>query len=134
MWGKNSEVGDGTWEDCNSPVKVLENVQTVSLKSNYSGAVTKDGVLYMWGGNFAGKLGDGTSENRNSLVKVLESVQSISLVGNHSGAVTKEGTLYMWGYDTKIGKNIYYGSWSRPRRVKLKKGRKTGQASYSIVG
>lgn len=32
----------------------------------------------------------------------------------------------------KAGKKIYYGSWSKPRTVKLKKSRKTGQSSFVI--
>ncbi len=33
----------------------------------------------------------------------------------------------------KAGKKIYYGSWSKPQSVKLKKSRKTGQASFVIA-
>lgn len=33
----------------------------------------------------------------------------------------------------KVGKKTYYGSWSKPRSVKLKKSKRTGQASYMIA-
>ncbi len=99
MWGNNwcGQLGDGTNDDHNIPVKVLENVQSVSLGEDHSGAVTEDGNLYMWGTNWDGELGDGTYDNHNIPVKVLENVQSVSLGGSHSGAVTKDGNLYTWG-------------------------------------
>lgn len=55
MWGWNTsgQLGDGTEENKRKPVKVLENVQSVSLGCSHSGAVTEDGSLYMWGADDA---------------------------------------------------------------------------------
>lgn len=78
-------------------------VASISLGNRYSGAVTEDGDLYMWGMNGNGQLGNGAEAGfylrgpENKPVKVLENVESVSLAQNHSGAVTKDGTLYMWG-------------------------------------
>lgn len=100
MWGSNfqGKLGDGTEEDRNKPVKVLENVQSVSLGGSRNGAVTEDGSLYVWGDNFYGQIvRTSASEYYCSPVKVLENIQSVSLGTGHIGAVTKDGDLYMWG-------------------------------------
>lgn len=51
MWGYNysGQLGDGSNKDSSKPIKVLENVTSVSLGGNHSGAITQDGSLYMWG-------------------------------------------------------------------------------------
>ena len=107
MWGNNyyGELGDGTTEDRHTPVKVMDNVVSVSLGGDRSGAITKDGSLYMWGRNEFGELGDGTTENKHAPVKIMDNVVSVSLEYYHSGAITKDGSLYMWGQNSfgKLG-------------------------------
>lgn len=105
MWGSNwyGQLGDGTTEDKNVPVKIMDNVKSISLggieHGAHSGAITKDGSLYMWGNNGSGQLGDGTCENRSVPVKILEDVICADLGEVHSGAITKDGSLYMWGHN-----------------------------------
>ena len=98
MWGNNDwgEIGDGTTEDRYKPTKILDHVIAVSLGVNYSGAITQDGSLYMWGSNY-GLIGDGTTEHRYKPTKILDHVIAVSLGGHHSGAITQDGSLYMWG-------------------------------------
>lgn len=103
VWGDNKygQVGNGANEEClnveGRQVKVLENVQSVSLGWYHSAAVTKDGVLYTWGRNDRGQLGDGTRQDRNIPVKVLENVQEVGLNYDRSEAMTEDGSVYMWG-------------------------------------
>ena len=92
-WG---ELGDGTNEDKNTPVKIMENVKNVNLGGACNGAITEDGNLWMWGWNSRGELGDGTNNHRNTPVKVMENVKEISL-GDHNGAIKEDGSLWMWG-------------------------------------
>ncbi len=101
MWGDNYDghLGDGTTTDRHTPVKVLDNVVSVSLGGDHSGAITSDGSLYMWGRNYNGHLGDGTTTDRHTPVKVLDNVVSVSLGSVHSGAITGDGSLYMWGFN-----------------------------------
>ena len=68
----SGELGDGTTEDRHTPVKIMDNVVSVSLGYEHSGAITKDGSLYMWGDNYYGELGDGTTENRYTPIKVMD--------------------------------------------------------------
>lgn len=56
MWGwndsgqlGNGEHGVGVQSDV--PVKIMDNVKSVSLGNGHSGALTEDGELYMWGNN-----------------------------------------------------------------------------------
>ena len=71
--------------------------QTLSLGYGHSGAIARDGSLYMWGVNGSGLLGDGTTENRYTPVKIMDNVVSVSLGCDYSGAITQDGSLYMWG-------------------------------------
>ncbi len=43
---------------------------SVSLGDRHSGAITKDGSLYMWGLNGLGQLGDGTTINRSTPTQI----------------------------------------------------------------
>ena len=97
--GDNSvgQLGDGTTTDSTTPIKVLDNVASVSLGCEHGGAVTTDGSLYMWGKNTYGQLGNGTTTDSTTPVKVMDNVVSVSLDYGHSGAVTTDGNLYMWG-------------------------------------
>jgi uncharacterized protein YjdB len=99
MWGWNlyGQLGDGTVETKYSPVKVMDNVVSVSTGLEHSGAITEDGSLYMWGYNYSGEIGDGTKNVRCNPVLVLENVVSVSLGGGSSAAITEDGSLYMWG-------------------------------------
>lgn len=100
MWGSNyqGKLGDGTEEDRDKPVKVLENVQSVSLGGSRNAAVTEDGSLYVWGDNFYGQIvRDGKLNYYCKPIKVLDNIQSVSMGIGHIGAVTKDGDLYMWG-------------------------------------
>ena len=90
MWGDNSHgaLGNGTTENSSVPIKVLENVVSVDVGGDFasiSGAITKDGSLYIWGAR---------GFESSVLRKVLDNVVSVDSDSN--SAVTKDGNLYIW--------------------------------------
>lgn len=102
MWGSNysGQIGDGTKEDKLKPVKIMDNVEKVTMSSyRTTAAITKNGDLYMWGNNQEGQIGDGTAEDKVLPIRIMENVEDVELYKHNSGAITKDGELYMWGYN-----------------------------------
>ena len=112
MWGYNlcGQLGNGKSGsklneysegiDSNVPIKIMDNVSSVSLGTFHSAAITKDGSLYMWGQNSQGCFGNGTDFDGSSIpIKIMDDVTSVSLGDYHSAAITTDGSLYMWGHN-----------------------------------
>ena len=118
MWGNNDcgELGNdkGEWDSSYSdvPIKIMENVESISLGESTSAAVTSDGSLYMWGNNSYGELGNGTKTDSTVPIKIMENVKSVSLSSGRSAAITKDGSLYVWGDNTYglLGDGTYVDS------------------------
>ena len=104
-WGcnRNGQLGNGKSGESEieaEPVKIMDNVQYVSVGDEHSAAITKNGSLYMWGQNDFGQAGNGKSgesEIQTEPVKIMDNVQYVGLGAKHSAAITKDGSLYMWG-------------------------------------
>ena len=52
-WGKNmsGQLGDGTWENRNKPIKVFEDAKEIAAGYRFSAAIKKNGELWAWGMN-----------------------------------------------------------------------------------
>ena len=105
-WGRNShgQLGDGTTESRQGtePVRIMQNVIAVSgggnsAVGNHSMAITADGVLWGWGGNWEGQLGDGTTIHRHSPVRIMDNVVAVSAGYYKTAAITADGGLWVWG-------------------------------------
>src|SRR5208337_1914046 len=63
-WGSNSygQLGDGTYNDSLSPVKVqgLSGVISIAAGKYHSLALKSDGTVWAWGSNNYGQLGEGS--------------------------------------------------------------------------
>ena len=82
MWGANDSGQLGNGEEGYKafsavPIKIMDNVETVSLGNGHSGALTKDSKLYMWGNNRLNGVGE--IETDNGLVLVPT---KIDITGN----------------------------------------------------
>ena len=112
------ESGNGNNNDENNVLDVMQDCKALSLGWWHSGAITKDGSLYMWGYNSDGQLGDGTTEDSRTPQKILENVVSVSLGESYSGAITKDGSLYMWGDNHwgRLGDGTYDDS-HKPKKI-----------------
>lgn len=101
-WGSNyyGQLGDGTFEDSNEPVKIgTDSWLHISAGNSYSCGIKSSGNgLYCWGKNQYGQLGDGTRENKNFPVKIGEiKWLKVSVGSTHSCGIDKNKHLYCWG-------------------------------------
>ncbi|RKJ76153.1 hypothetical protein D7X33_15355 [Butyricicoccus sp. 1XD8-22] len=128
MWGDNScgQLGIGSTESSNIPVKVMDDVVSVSaggygqgnmIRTRTTAAIRSDGSLWTWGVadsettlNVLGTGGSGNAsveiESANGLgqlaiqttpVKILDNVDSVSVGGWCALAIQKDGSLWAWG-------------------------------------
>jgi len=104
-WGRVVIQENGMTEDRLMPMKIMENVASVSAGLNATMAVKPDGSLWAWGINNAGQLGDGTAENRYNPVKIMDDVTAVSIGSGgawgvdrmHTVAIKTDGSLWGWG-------------------------------------
>ena len=104
-FGTHGQIGNNTYSDNYrahtelSPVKIMENVASVSLGNHHSAAITTDSNLYVWGYNYNGEIGDGTTTRRAYPVKIANNIAKVSLGRETTFAFTNDGALYGWGYN-----------------------------------
>jgi len=103
------QLGDGTTEERRLPVKLMDDVESVSAGSLRSSAVKTDGSLWVWG--FGQSGGDKTALNPS---KIMDDV----FFASGDRAIKKDSSLWVWAYDhethwfrtTKIMENITFAS------------------------
>lgn len=103
-WDKTTR---GKWDfPCRTvPVKIMDDVATVSCGGNTVAAITKDSTLWMWGSNSNGELGNGEVGNdtynrhviQTTPIKVMGNVSAVSVGGDHVAAIKDDNTLWVWG-------------------------------------
>ncbi len=115
VWGWNvyGQLGDGTANQRNVPTDMTDglnlNLDEFIVKivagSDYSGLVTSEGRVFMWGRNQLGQLGDGSINDSQIPIEItsqfeldpLEVVIDLYAGMYHSMAVTSDHHLYSWG-------------------------------------
>jgi len=114
-WGMNvyGQVGDGTFDDRYTPVRVLDSdsigfltdIVAVAAGDFHSLALRDDGTVWAWGKNDFGQLGNNTMIDSNIPVQVvgpggagyLSEIVAIAADGWHSLALKSNGTVWTWG-------------------------------------
>ena len=111
-WGTNrgGELGDGTTENSERPVRVAGNLRFTQLTTGQGGTspagftcgLATTGEVYCWGGNQVGELGDGgiarfSSEPRPIAVPAGTRFAALSSFAGGTCGVTTIGEAYCWG-------------------------------------
>mmetsp|Transcript_133 Transcript_133/g.227 ORF Transcript_133/g.227 Transcript_133/m.227 type:complete len:486 (+) Transcript_133:142-1599(+) len=98
--GLNGKLGHGETSHCDEPVKVMNNVTSISVGKNHSAAITSEGCLYMMGLNEYGQLGlshfnDVYTPTLVSFFK--EPVAQVACGENHTLVLLESGNAYAFG-------------------------------------
>lgn len=104
IWGRNKEfqlgylLGPGDDYSC-TPNKLMDDVASVALATNFSAAIKNNGELWTWGWNWKGVVGneDTGSPHGFAPAKLMDDVVSVSLGYLHAAAIKRDGSLWTWG-------------------------------------
>lgn len=100
-WNIDGELGDGTNNDQNIPIKINDNTlfEFISTGNSHTQAIKFDGTLWAWGYNYTGQLGDNTNFNRNVPTQIgNDDVWNLVSAGmSYTLAIKNDGTLWAWG-------------------------------------
>lgn len=114
IWGDNydAQLGNGkqgSEYSSNVPIKVMEDVVSVSCGDRNTAAITSDGTLWMWGYNKFGQVGNDRAGDlkqgegyyqqiyQTVPAKVMEDVAAVSCGNGITAAIKKDGSLWIWG-------------------------------------
>jgi alpha-tubulin suppressor-like RCC1 family protein len=93
-WG--GQLGDGTFDDRNTPFHVLSDVVAISAGETHSLFVKSDGTVWAAGAGNDGRLGDGSSQDKNTSVQVqISGVKDVAAGNDFSLFLKFDGTV--WG-------------------------------------
>ena len=108
-WGRNNagQLGHGDQRDRPAPALVEaladHEVHQVSVGKEHVIAITKDGLLFVWGSNSKGQLGVGQDiDRRTTPVQLQGAITGIKFVSiaagyEHTLAASRSGEIYCWG-------------------------------------
>ena len=115
VWGWNlyGQLGDGTATQKIVPVDLTdefdlsidEDIVKIVAGSDYSGALTSEGRVFVWGRNQMGQLGNGTINDTQTPIEITsqfdldqeELITDLIFGTYHSMALTNDGRLFSWG-------------------------------------
>ncbi len=103
------QLGNGTRNDVESFIDVLDNVVSVENGFFTTYAIKEDGTLWAWGSNDEGQVGNGSKDDFIlTPTKVLDDVRVVESTLETAYAIKNDDTLWAWGDNTygAVGKGL----------------------------
>lgn len=126
MWGwglnNNFQLNSMSW-GYTTPKEIYDNsgiplkdIAKIAVGDQHVLALSKDGTIWSWGGNWNGQLGLMTQYAKSEKIykvinpanhnTALSNIVDISAGNSHSLALTSEGKLYKWGLTSEDNSNL----------------------------
>jgi len=129
-WGANDLIGKVDTSgatNTKTPIKIMENVASVSSGYMYTMAIKKDGSLWAWGLNNDGQLGVKTTRTEENYfddfrikpIKIMDNVVFVSTGGKHAVAIKTDGSLWGWGNNeyAQLGDDLPIATGNLPSKI-----------------
>lgn len=110
-WGNNQlgQIGSKSVPDNENvfneyyPVKIMDDVDAILAKNNYSLAIKTDGSLWIWGGGtYHGTFGNVETWSLSEPTYIMDNVKSADITDRHLAILKTDGSLWLFESQKEI--------------------------------